>query len=106
MLNNKMKNKIQKVVCSTSIVLSTFAMTITPTFAVSTGVENINTFITSFVAPWLIAIGGVIALVGGVQFALGWQREDAEGKSRGLMTIMTGFMILGIGSGGYAIFTK
>ena len=27
-------------------------------------------------------------------FALGWQREDAEGKSRGLMTLMRGFMLV------------
>lgn len=106
MLNNKTKNKIQKVACSTSIALSAFAMTITPTFAVTTGVENISTFVTSFIAPWLIAIGGIVALVGGIQFALGWQREDAEGKTRGLMTIMTGFMLVGFGSGGYALFTK
>ena len=29
-------------------------------------------------------------------FALGWQREDAEGKSRGLMTMMAGFMVIAI----------
>ena len=38
----------------------------------------------------------IIALVGGVMFALGWQREDAEGKSRGLMTLMAGFMLVAI----------
>ena len=27
-------------------------------------------------------------------FALGWQREDAEGKSRGLMTLMAGFVAI------------
>ena len=32
----------------------------------------------------------------GVMFALGWQREDAEGKSRGLMTLMAGFMLVAI----------
>ena len=26
----------------------------------------------------------------------GWQREDAEGKSRGLMTLMAGFMLVAI----------
>ena len=34
--------------------------------------------------------------IGGVMFALGWQREDAEGKSRGLMTLMAGFMLVAI----------
>ena len=35
-------------------------------------------------------------LVGGVMFALSFQREDAEGKSRALMTIMAGGMVVGI----------
>ncbi len=41
-------------------------------------------------------IGGVVAMIGGIMFALGWQREDAEGKSRGLMTVMAGFMLIAI----------
>ena len=53
------------------------------------GTQNSETMTT-------LAIGGVVALVGGVMFALGWQREDAEGKSRGLMTMMAGFMVIAI----------
>lgn len=56
---------------------------------------SIDSFI-NFACDWLTKIGGVIALVGGVMFALGWQREDAEGKSRGLMTLMAGFMLVAI----------
>ena len=36
-------------------------------------------------------------MVGGVMFAVGWQREDAEGKSRGLMTVMSGGIMAAIG---------
>lgn len=57
--------------------------------------ESIDSFI-NFACDWLTKIGGVIALVGGVMFALGWQREDSEGKSRGLMTLMAGFMLVAI----------
>ena len=57
--------------------------------------ESIDSFI-NFACDWLTKIGGVIALVGGVMFALGWQRKDAEGKSRGLMTLMAGFMLVAI----------
>lgn len=57
--------------------------------------DSIDGFI-SFACDWLTKIGGVIGLVGGVMFALGWQREDAEGKSRGLMTLMAGFMLVAI----------
>lgn len=57
--------------------------------------QSIDSFI-NFACDWLTKIGKVIALVGGVMFALGWQREDAEGKSRGLMTLMAGFMLVAI----------
>lgn len=57
--------------------------------------DSIDGFI-NFACEWLTKIGGVIGLVGGVMFALGWQREDAEGKSRGLMTLMAGFMLVAI----------
>jgi hypothetical protein len=39
---------------------------------------------------WIDKIGGVIILVGGVQFALAIKSEDAEGKQRALMTMAAG----------------
>ena len=50
------------------------------------------------IGKWLVKIGVVVAMVGGVMFALGWQREDSEGKSKGLLTIMAGFMVAAIGA--------
>lgn len=63
--------------------------------AVNSNTESIDTFI-NFVCDWLKKIGAVVALVGGVMFALSWQRDDAEGKSRALMTLMAGFMLVAI----------
>lgn len=57
--------------------------------------NSIDTFI-DFALDWIAKIGGVVALVGGVMFALSWQRDDAEGKSRALMTLMAGFMLVAI----------
>lgn len=59
--------------------------------------SSLDNFI-DFACSWLKKIGGAVMLVGGVMFALGWQREDAEGKSRGLMTLLAGGMIVAIGS--------
>lgn len=59
----------------------------------------------TYIGPWLIAAGVMVALVGGVQFALSWQREDSEGKSRAVMTLMAGAMIASIGAGGWVIFS-
>ena len=101
-LKNKLKTKYLAVVPA----LGLGAMQITTAMAVNTGVNNLQTFVKDFIAPWLIAIGGVVAMIGGIMFALGWQRNDSEGKTQGLMVVMTGFMLAGIGGGGYAIFTN
>ena len=82
--NNKILNKIkEKIMVISATITSTFIL------------AKIDAFI-NFACDWLTKIGGVIALVGGVMFALGWQREDAEGKSRGLMTLMAGSMLVAI----------
>ena len=75
-------------------IVSTLILAESRVFAAS-NTDSIDGFI-SFACDWLTKIGGVIGLVGGVMFALGWQREDAEGKSRGLMTLMAGFMLVAI----------
>ena len=90
-LNKKLKEKIS-VMWAT--VVGTFILAESRVFADS-NTSSIDAFI-NFACEWLTKIGGVIALVGGVMFALGWQREDAEGKSRGLMTLMAGFMLVAI----------
>lgn len=88
---NKLKEKITFL--TTAIGSSMIFLTSKVYAASNTG--SIDAFI-NFACDWLVKIGGVIALVGGVMFALGWQREDAEGKSRGLMTLMAGFMLVAI----------
>lgn len=56
------------------------------------GTQIITNFVNQ-IETWLIAIGGVVVLVGIIQFALSFQREDSEGKSRALMTIMAGALV-------------
>jgi purine-cytosine permease-like protein len=94
----KIKKLFKKLKEKASVMWTTVAGTMilaeTRVFADS-NTQSIDSFI-NFACDWLTKIGGVIALVGGVMFALGWQREDAEGKSRGLMTLMAGFMLVAI----------
>lgn len=90
----KIKNIKEKLRTITTTLMATLIMAETRVCAAS-NTQTIDGFI-NFACDWLVKIGGVIALVGGVMFALGWQREDAEGKSRGLMTLMAGFMLVAI----------
>lgn len=67
-----------------------------PTRVFAADTSTIDGFV-DFACEWLVKIGLVIMLVGGVMFALGWQREDAEGKTRGLQTLMAGAMVAALG---------
>lgn len=90
-ITSKVKNKLSIL---GGTITSTLILAQSRVYAAS-NTDSIDGFIT-FACDWLTKIGGVVALVGGVMFALGWQREDAEGKSRGLMTLMAGFMLVAI----------
>ena len=93
-IKNLFRKLREKVAVIGTTAMGTLILAETRVFAAS-NTESIDSFI-NFACDWLTKIGGVIALVGGVMFALGWQREDAEGKSRGLMTLMAGFMLVAI----------
>ena len=91
----KAKNSLKKVVSGLNIALCSLILSTNSVYAAGSNTSSIDGFIT-FVCDWLLKIGGVVALIGAVMFALGWQRDDAEGKSRGLMTMMAGFMVIAI----------
>lgn len=94
-LIEKVKASRKKIVSLSNIVLMSLILGTTPVYAAGSNTSSIDGFIT-FVCDWLLKIGGVVSLVGGVMFALSWQRDDAEGKSRALMTLMAGGMVMAI----------
>ena len=94
-LKYKVLSCTKKLVSLSNIVLISLILGTTPVYAAGSNTSSIDAFI-NFVCDWLFKIGGVVALVGGVMFALSWQREDAEGKSRALMTLMAGGMVMAI----------
>lgn len=94
MKNTRFTKKAPKFIATTC---SAVLVTLTPTMAFAASTDTIDVFVAE-IGKWLVKIGVVIAMVGGIMFALGWQREDAEGKSRGLLTLMAGFMIAAIGA--------
>ena len=47
-----------------------------------------------FFALWIARIGGVVAFVGAIKFALGIKSDEAQEKIQGLLTMISGFMIV------------
>lgn len=95
-LISAVKKNYKKLVSIGNICFLSIALSTSPVYAIESNTSSIDTFI-QFVCDWLIKIGGVVMLVGAIMFALSWQRDDAEGKSRALMTVMAGGMVVGVG---------
>lgn len=72
---NKVKNKLIALNTSVGVTL----MLGTGRVFAASGTESIDSFI-NFACDWLTKIGGVVALVGGVMFALRMAKRRCRGK--------------------------
>lgn len=49
-----------------------------------------------FFATWIGRIGLVVAFIGAVMFGLAIKNDDADGKTRGLMTLISGIVVFAV----------
>lgn len=52
-----------------------------------------------FVTPWIQRMGGVVVLIGAVEFGLGFKNDDPEGKVKGMRTVIAGVIVIAVGAG-------
>lgn len=55
------------------------------------------TAVINFILPWINRLGGVVILIGAVEFGLAFKNDDAEGKTKGLRTVIAGCIVLAVG---------
>ena len=67
-LASVVKSGVVKVVSGLNIVLGTLILSTTRVYAIDSNTSSIDTFI-DFICDWLVKIGGVVMLIGGVMFA-------------------------------------
>ena len=96
---NPIKNFISAVLSLTTMVTMAMASSVSA-FAeggegVADGEAAFNSVI-GFFATWIGRIGLVVAFVGGIMFALAIKNDDAEAKTRGLMTLASGFVVFAL----------
>ena len=52
--------------------------------------------IIKFIARWTTYLGAAIAFFGAVQLAFGFRSDDAEGKNKGMRSMIAGFIVIAI----------
>lgn len=72
------------------------AMLMGTTVFAAAGVDVLWQTIAGLIETWVTRLGGVVMLVGGIMFGLGWKSDDAEQKSRGISTIIAGAIVVAI----------
>lgn len=50
-----------------------------------------------FIVPWITRLGGVVILIGAVEWGLAFKSDDAEGKTKGMRTIIAGCIVTAVG---------
>lgn len=108
---SSIKNKCRKIYAAITTALVMNAATAVSAFASapaassgtsSGGMSGANqgdqmfTELIKFFAKWIGRIGLVVAFVGAIMFALAIRSEDAEGKTRGLLTLASGFIVFAV----------
>lgn len=51
----------------------------------------------NFILPWISRLGGVVLLIGAVEFGLAFKSDDAEGKTKGMRTAIAGCIVIAVG---------
>lgn len=87
------------IVMQTATMISAFAAPASTTSTTSGSADQgevmFNNLI-KFFADWIGRIGLVVGFVGAVMFGLAVRQEDSEGKTRGLLTMASGFIVFAV----------
>jgi len=79
-------NKRSDILCVVLICVVAFGGTVFAADAMWNTVRDL-------IGTWVTRLGGVVIFIGGVMFGLGWKNDDAEGKSRGVSTMIAGAIV-------------
>ena len=64
----------------------------------STSPDSFINEIITLLKTWIPRLGGMIIVVGGIQFGIGFKDEDSTGKTRGMQTMIGGAIVAAIGT--------
>lgn len=93
-----MHKKWGRYVVTVPMALSGMSVTAYADGEASGSAQEILDQIMGVLGPGVIALGTLVAVVGGVQLGKGFTRDDADSKSSGMMTMIGGIIIGAVGT--------
>ncbi len=95
----KLKEKKAKLTTQLAVSFMSMLVLAVPIFAES-GEENAGEeqfmSVINFFATWIGRIGLIVGFIGAIMFALAIKNDDADAKTRGLMTLASGFVVFAV----------
>lgn len=98
-LNSVFSNVFTKgIIIKTASFALVLMLVTTNAYAATASPAGMDSFdkVIDVIATWLGRIGLVVAFFGGIQLALGFKNDDADGKVRGMKTLASGFLVYGL----------
>ena len=80
-----------------ALVMAVSACTITAS-AEGADAQGMIDAIMGVLGPGVIALGSLVAVVGGIQTGVGFKDDNADGKTRGFQTLIGGAIIAAVGA--------
>ena len=97
-------NKIWKYIVAKKIQISMLMYAVLAPISVASATTGTATTadakwnsVINFILPWIQRLGGVVILIGAVEFGLAFKSDDAEGKTKGLRTVIAGCIVFAVG---------
>jgi len=76
-----------------------FSVTVLAAATAAIDANNVFDSVMQFLVPWIQKLGGVVMLIGGIMFGLGFKNDDADSKTRGVQTLVAGAIVIAVGAG-------
>ena len=97
------KDKVQKVsayLYKNKTAIATImwvVLLITPQIIFADNGDTEWTWLTDIITKWIKRVGGLVMLIGAVEFGLGWKDNRADDKVQGVRILIAGVIVYGVG---------
>lgn len=88
--------KINKIMWTMFVVICACMLCTVVAFADGNDGKDVWNKVINTICPYIIALGAVVAMIGGINWALGFKSEDSDAQVRGIRTLIAGVAVAGV----------